>query len=135
MPAQGFFFPVFGPATLYALPGGFEGGFLMMTHVLLRDGRPLYAVELLEHRPVDVSPCPLRPPGDDALHGVVADGVAHFAHLGGMGFGLLWFLYFTPGFQLSDLKRRIHKRRTRNRLKVIRLGEEEEEENSGPTIH
>lgn len=74
-----------------------------------------------------------------------ADPVARLAHLGGLLFALLWFLYYRGGFRYLDFGRwRLawQRRRLRRRLRIVEgtkadaeTAAEEEEKERPPTIH
>ncbi len=69
------------------------------------------------------------------LMGGGSGNVNHFAHLAGIGFGLLWFLFYRKNFSLASAWKSIKQRRMRRRLRVIRERPAKKEEPKGPTIH
>ncbi len=71
-----------------------------------------------------------------ATVGSQRDNISHVAHLGGLLFGLLWFLYYSGRLQLPDLHKFMRHRRRRGRLRIVRPDQKkEEDENSSPTFH
>ncbi len=60
-----------------------------------------------------------------ALYQSSKDGINHFAHLGGMVFGLLWFGYFRSSFKFARLVKFVQRRRMRRKLRLIRRGDDD----------
>ena len=70
--------------------------------------------------------------------GTAGSNVSHLAHIGGLVFGLLWFLYYTRRLQLPSLKRLLWKKRMRGKLRIVRDSKKDKsasKQNNGPTYH
>lgn len=69
------------------------------------------------------------------------DRVSHWAHFGGMAFGLLWFLHFSGRLRPSTWRRVFRRSRRRGRLKLVRSAQEKLDrekaanDNLPPTVH
>jgi membrane associated rhomboid family serine protease len=66
-------------------------------------------------------------------------GVNNLAHVSGLVFGLIWFIFSRRQLHPAEIWRQLRKRRMRRRLQLIRKDQDENGESSGPydnrTIH
>ena len=71
--------------------------------------------------------------------------ISHAAHVGGLTFGMGWFLYYTGRLRMPSLRKLMHRRKMRRHLKIVRNDEaakgssketdKKENNDDIPTIH